>query len=297
VFYSDVVGQDIGLTNPNGTSARTHWVFLNCSDVSLTHVAITGPNTYRDDNGYSRLNSDYEAEHGVMCPGSTGVTLSNLTITNVYGDGIYLGGAIYDACDGVTISDIVVVGCGRHGIGFVKCANVSVDGFTLTEGGSTGFDFEPNGASDSVDAVSVNNFDISPRTVPIAGGATFVVSNITLTNGICRNGLTSRSTIDASTGIHSNWVVRNVQRTFGGLPHYAMAFGNCTNIEVDGCDHSALTDDRNQTGVYFADCDGTLIVANNDFGACQSPWIAQGATDPADITSSGNTWDSGASSD
>ncbi|MGH9018817.1 MAG: right-handed parallel beta-helix repeat-containing protein, partial [Acidimicrobiales bacterium] len=98
--------------------------------------------------------------------GTQNATLSGLTITGTYGDGITLnplrssadhkGSGILSATDNVTINDISVTDAGRMGIAFVSVDGASVSDIDITNVGLDTFDVESDQGNEGSQDVTIN---------------------------------------------------------------------------------------------------------------------------------------------
>jgi hypothetical protein len=122
--------------NGNGTQ-RGDPVFnvLGGSGVTLENMTIQGVNP----GGYL---AKMAFASGIQLQGTQDATITNVTITATYGDGITLdplrngsnhkGSGILSATDNATISDVTINGAGRMGIAFVSVGGASVPGATVS---------------------------------------------------------------------------------------------------------------------------------------------------------------------
>jgi hypothetical protein len=283
-------------------SSGAHVVVSDCTNVAIHGLTIIGDNDYRDPSGYSAI-GDYFAEHGISVRGGSGTTVTDVTVNSVYGDGIYVGGVASTAATATTIANLTVAGAGRHGVSLVRALGVVIDGLDVQFVGSTGVDLEPNSIGDSVLDVSISNFLIRARTIPLSAGGQFEVSNVEIGDGELLGGFVGRESVIVKqtdgVGVRSNWAIRNVVRSYGFGTDVVCRFERVNNVTVDLIDASFMAAHwKYVAGVEFVDCGGSMSVTGSDWGAAShGPFVAVGTTDAAQVTSSGNTWNSGASSD
>lgn len=267
-----------------------------CSDVEVSNVKLVGANDYRDEDGYSKLNVPYEANHGIYLDECDDVTLTNIEVDSCYGDGLTLGGMTTTRNTNIVVNNFHVTSCGRHGAAFTNCDGVVIDDFTLVKGGTCGFDFEPNGANQGVLNVTITNFDLDLRTVPItAVSATKEVSGITLDGGIVRNGYVSWAIVLSDRGDggrQSNWVVRNISHTYTLSSAVCATFTHTDDITIENCSFLTGTYSNRLCGVKLTDCGGTVTLTDNDFDTMPNRDVQEGPTFPT-IVASGNTWQGG----
>lgn len=295
-LHTDVDG-DVG-------DVRRHLTLIESTGCTITGITIEGPNTYRGGSsdggittGYSEIGPLF-AQHGISLFGCIGTTINAVHVDSVYGDGLFVGGVEYNASDGVTVTGLSVDGAGRHGIALVRAANVSIDGFTTAAVGSTGIDLEPNSVGDYVTNVEMQNFTLAARSIPISAGGVYDVSDINIHDGLVSNGFVGRESVvvSGSAGTRYRWALANITRTYGGGFDHVVIFDDVEDASVTGFDCSTMPVHPKYTdGVGFVDCAGVLSVANSDWGGAEGPFLATGTTGA--VMSSGNTWNSGASSD
>ena len=117
----------------------------------------------------------WEHGHGLVLGGVIGVTISNVAILNMNGDGIYITGgwvgSTFRWTEAARISGIVIDGTGRNGIAWTDGArNVVVSGSVVRNTGLYAFDIEPNanvfaGVTAGVDGITITGNTISRYTI------------------------------------------------------------------------------------------------------------------------------------
>lgn len=263
-----------------------------CTSWSISNINIVGTNDYRDDDGYSKLDAALSANHGIGIYNCGAGTISNVAIDSVWGDGLYVGG-VWGRSEGVEVDGIAVTSCGRHGIGLTDVDGITINDFTLVKGGTAGVDFEPNAPTHAVLNVTMTNFDIDPRTVPIASGATKEVSNISIDTGTIRNGFVSWPAVHATRGDggrSSGWVVKNITDLRSIRTAYCLTFSHIDDITVQGCTFTVGAYSSRTAGVNLGDCADQATITGNDFSLMPAPYVK---TASPTVTSSGNTWSGG----
>ncbi|OQC14019.1 MAG: hypothetical protein BWX73_02018 [Lentisphaerae bacterium ADurb.Bin082] len=128
--------------------------------------------------------ADYQAEpyqkaewrHGISLLSVSKVTISNLTIADSGGDGIYLGTKTRSKFNtDVTIKNVVCVNNNRQGISVINAVNLLIEDCVLKDTAGTppkaGIDFEPNHFSERIENCVLRNVTASNN----AGGG-FIVS-------------------------------------------------------------------------------------------------------------------------
>ena len=129
-FFTDITGP---LDN-RGLSSRLHVRLNTCTNITWHGLRIRGPNPA------AQYDPAYEFERGISLGGSTGVSLIEPVISNVYGDflstnrstDILVGGGTFDTC-------------GRQGVGMSGGeTGVEVRDCSFSGMGRSCFDLEPN---------------------------------------------------------------------------------------------------------------------------------------------------------
>jgi hypothetical protein len=85
-----------------------------------------------------------EGAHGVLVDGGSDVDVSGVTISDVYGDGFYVG----SWADGVTFHDSVVKSNGRNGVSIIAGRNVTIQRVTFDQSGYCSLDIESNDSTE-----------------------------------------------------------------------------------------------------------------------------------------------------
>jgi len=103
---------------------------------------------------------------GIELQGTADVTMSDITVQGVFGDGVTLAplrggknhnnGKILSSVDTVSMSDLTVDGAGRMGITFGSVNGASVDGFTVSNVGLDTFDVEADQKNEGAENVTID---------------------------------------------------------------------------------------------------------------------------------------------
>ncbi len=129
-----------------------------------------------------------EGAHAILVDGGSGIDLSRVTVSGVWGDCLYVGGS----ADGVTFHDATCRSNGRNGVTITSGSNVTVQRVAFDAAGYCTFDIEPNQASEA--ARSIRFLDNTAGTwsnsfLSAEGAAGSVVSGVTVSG----NTVTGRS--------------------------------------------------------------------------------------------------------
>lgn len=120
-----------------------------------------------------------EGAHGVLVDGGSGITITNITVSAVWGDCLYVGGF----ASGVTFQNSTCRSNGRNGVAIISGSNVTVQGDHFDRSGYTTFDMEPNNSSESVNGVRFLNNTAgtwSNSFVSADGAAGSAIANVTI---------------------------------------------------------------------------------------------------------------------
>src|SRR5437588_4732824 len=110
-----------------------------------------------------RFDRRYQWQHGIDLRGVEGAVIEKVTVTNVFGDDIYVGLSTSRTgrwSRNVSIIDSTGIGSGRMAVSITAGRNITVrSGFWSNPGLST-FDLEPNGPSGGADGVVIEDATI-----------------------------------------------------------------------------------------------------------------------------------------
>ena len=162
-----------------GTSGRRHLWVIGGSGITIRNLAITGVNP-----NPGVYNGSYPFQHGVSLSGVNGARLEHLTITNVYGDFVYVGSSNGTWSSNVSITGSQLWGAGRQGISITAGRGVVIDSNSIAKVGRSMFDLEPNVSTEgAVDVTISNNSTGNARNFWLAdGGVGLNVRNVVVTN-------------------------------------------------------------------------------------------------------------------
>ena len=156
------IDPDVGISLPSGSSltlASDAFLVASASRRSryalvrvygANAVSITGGNIVGDRSIH--LGQGGEWGFGVDVRGSRDVTVTNLSVSDCWGDGVYIGEGINDKapCSDITLDHVVSTNNRRQGLSIVACRGAKVldSIFTHTHGTApeAGIDLEPDGA-------------------------------------------------------------------------------------------------------------------------------------------------------
>jgi hypothetical protein len=217
-----------------GTLERSLWWISGGGGLVFRNMIVHGSNPYAG-LGEKAYNPALEKEHGFRIEGVDGIELSHVTVTDVYGDFVYVARYANIPSTNVWIHDSKFVNNGRQGISLVSADGVIIERNTFSGVRRGTFDLEPNGPNQNVtDAFILNNSVGSGRLLFVAAHGKGPVSGIVISgNKLHQHALT----IDEVPPVgerRQDWIV--------------------TNNTSDTL--------SNQRPIRFVDLDGVLVTGN-----------------------------------
>jgi hypothetical protein len=183
IWYSPVgscylINHGINLTFPHGITidggifverwlgylSRRAFNVIGGTDMKFESMTINGPN----------LSNVWEPprafQSGIELQGTADVTISNIRITHVFGDGITLAplrgssdhrsGVIIRPVTDLTIDKVWIDGAGRQGISPVSVTNATITDVTMHNVVMNGFDFEADQGNEGAINVTINGCNL-----------------------------------------------------------------------------------------------------------------------------------------
>ena len=240
-----------------------------------------------------------ESGYGIYLSQATNTILQSITISNCWGDGIYISGP----SSGTTINNIVINSNRRQGISLVDASNILIENSTIengtgySAGAGTGLDIEPN-SGENVTTVTIRNNTFTGNT---GGGFSSGVGNANIglatvsgiifdSNNVHNNGLNPPSgsccgggvLISNSDGhqITNNTITANTGEGIwldGGATHTNVYHNTITNqtgpagwgdgIYIDTSSNSTITNNtvtgNSGHGIDVVPADPTVIQSGN----------------------------------
>lgn len=262
-----------------GGLKRRHLEVTGGTNLTISRLTIAGshPEGGLGDNAYQ---AKLEGQHGISILGTSGVNIDDVTITDVYGDFIYLG----RSDDGrwarrIWIHDSTLTRNGRQGIAIVAGQDVVIERNDISQVARSTIDLEPNAPSGGAINIHVLRNEVGPgRLLFLAASGRGPVGSVV----ISANRLTGRAlsaTILPPPGERGNrfWITGN---RGGGL-------SAPTPIKVNRVDGLVVWRNRQpvrqgQVGVRASEVCG-LNVTENDFGQLAAPTEEAGPTCAFDL--------------
>ena len=267
--------------------SNSHLRVVNSPNVTVRDLTIVGTNDGRDLGGtvfdrdgatrkvdcYTQLGFTcysvaFEFEHGVDLRGAIDVTVEDVTVDAVWGDGAYVAGSDQFApvgSHGAVLENMTVSRNGRQGIAVVRSSDVLIDGADIQSSRRSGIDLEPDRGSEVISNIEIRNSTVHSWLLAFASGGKGNVSNVYIhDNTVTRSGTPFVYVRATDETRRANWRVHDNQVTRGlGSPQAAMLFFHVDNVSVVG-NTVKIAETQSQRFIDFRDVGGTLEVKNND---------------------------------
>ena len=244
---------------------RRHWWIRNSDGITIRDVVVRGANPNAG-TGEAAYRSDREAQHGFEFAGVKNVIVENVTVTDVYGDFVYIGRDKSGWSKQVTVRDSHFERNGRQGIAITAGEDIKIERNKITEVRRSTFDIEPNASDWGARRVTISDNDIGPgRLSFLAGhGAAGPVEDIMVVDNRLSGKVMNISFKAPPAQRRANFsLIRNVSNKAFGSPNAA--------VTIEGFDGVTIRDNvlpldagRNMTAVQLkSSCD--VIVTGNQF--------------------------------
>ncbi|MEO8692715.1 MAG: right-handed parallel beta-helix repeat-containing protein [Acidimicrobiales bacterium] len=152
-----------------GDRERRHWWIRNSDGITIRDVVIHGanPNAGMGDAAYR---ADREAQHGFDFAGTKNALLERVTVTDVYGDFVYIGLAKAGWSKSVTVRDSTFERNGRQGISITAGEDIRIEHNYISQVRRSTFDIEPNSPDWGARRVTISDNDIGPGRLNFLAG-------------------------------------------------------------------------------------------------------------------------------
>lgn len=272
---------------PHGNS---HLRVVNSPAITLKNLAVKGTNDGRDlggaapdargdsrsidcytQYGFTCYSTAFAFEHGVDLRGAPDVTVDNVTVDAVWGDGAYVSGADQFSpvgSDGAVLEDVTVSRNGRQGIAIVRSSDVLIDGADIRSSRRAGIDIEPDLAGEVIRNIEVRNSTVHSWLLAFASGGRGNVSDVFIHHNTVTHSGVPFVYVRATDGTRrANWRVHDNVVTYElGSPMPAVLFEHVDNASVVG-NRVNVSAFQSRQFVGFRDVSGLLEVKNNDAGS------------------------------
>lgn len=142
------------LMTPNGLSNYAIILINNVNNVVIQSSVIVGE---RDQH----KGTTGEWGMGIFITDSKNIQIFSSTISNCWGDGIYIGGGEVNANENITITDAKIDNCRRNGISITNGKNIKILNSTISNTNGTSpmaaIDIEPNNDKSTIEQILISN--------------------------------------------------------------------------------------------------------------------------------------------
>lgn len=276
--------------NINCYSKRRHVWVQNSSNITLKGLRVEGENLTYDNAGptvpvwsYGSYASYWEFENGFDIHGGSNITLENLQVRGVWGDGI----ANQNGTNGLTIKNFKVSYNGRQGLTIGWAENVTIENAQILNSRRSGFDLEPAAAHWFIRHVLIKNSYTRQTGTGWAILGRGPVDDITIVNNkmdgaggviIVQEGLGQQR--------HDYRMYDNERVSNFGSPLAPVRFINVTNIDLQR-NIFHVRENQSRNPIMLSGVRGTVIIKDNDLSDACWVWTGEAASATLDI--SGNT--------
>lgn len=248
-----------------GDLMRANIRIARSSGITIRDLKVVGANptagakdrTYRPERG---------GQHGIDVNSSRDVALVGITVTDTYGDFVYLGQRDGGTpTEGVLIQASTFARSGRQGITLTAARNVVIETSSISQAKRSTFDFEPGrGAGMSVQNVTIRDNRVSDGPLLfVAAEGHGPVDDIRIQRNRLTNMTLNIAMEDLDGGVRRRWsVLDNVGDLRSGNPYGAtMRFRRVIGLEVRG-NRQSMKPGRNMVGVGAVDSCGVNVSGN-----------------------------------
>jgi hypothetical protein len=188
---------------------RSQWYFVRGYDIVFRNLVVRGANA-RGGMADDAYNPKLEAQHGFRFEGTQHVLLDHVTVTNVYGDFVYLG-KDFDTrvwSQHVVIEHSTFARNGRQGISVIAARYVTIAYNTITDTRRAVVDLEPNTPSWGADYVVIANNTVGPgRLYFVAAHGNGPVNHVTIAGNVMRGHLLNIDVVAPRGTRRTNWLI------------------------------------------------------------------------------------------
>ena len=204
-----------------GDARRTSVRISSSAHIAIRDLVVRGANPH---GGTSReaYEPAREHQHGFEILSTSDVALVDVTVTDVYGDFVYLGRTGH----GAWTNQMLVRGShfarnGRQGVSPIAARNVLIERTGINQVRRATFDFEPMGAKAGVDHVTIrDNYVGSGRLLFVAANGVRPVNHVIITGNRLRGQALQICVENPRWGNRNHWkIAGNSSDTVFGNPH------------------------------------------------------------------------------
>ena len=192
-----------------GTLERSQWWITGGGGIVFRNLIVRGANPFAgtSDKAYDPR---YEKQHGFRIEGVDGIELSHVTVTDVYGDFVYVARYVDTPSTNVWIHDSTFTRNGRQGISLIAADGVIIERNNFSETRRGTIDLEPNGPNQVDSNIFILNNTIGTgRLFFIASHGKGPVSNIVVSGNQLHKHSMTIDVVPIPNQRRANWIVTN----------------------------------------------------------------------------------------
>jgi hypothetical protein len=192
-----------------GDRTRSQWRFVRGQRIVFHNLVVRGahPHGGMSDDAYQ---SKYEAQHGFWFEGTRDVLLDHVTVTDVYGDFVYIGKDLdtHIWSERVTVRWSTFARNGRQGISVTAGRDVRIEHNSITDTRRSTIDLEPNTPSWGAERVVIADNMIGPgRLMFVAAGGNGPVNHVQVLRNVLRGHLLTIDVVAREGTRRTDWLV------------------------------------------------------------------------------------------
>jgi len=268
--------------------SNPHFAVQNGSGLTLQDFRIEGLNTVNvshpwalDPSGFGSGFGNKAFESGIILTGTSRITITNVKIDAVFGDGITVGSERAPTCTSdVTIGSVSIDRNGRQGIAVVCATGVVIDRVEVLHSHGAAIDLEPNGADAHVQHVEISNSYFNARIINIASYGTFDISDVSVhdnTLGGWSPAYPWLCVCGPSSSHRHDWSVQNNKTLRGASNRSTVVFSNVKNVRFSGNTSNSLGREP-AASVELTNVVGAIQITDNTLRGAPATYSADSAT-------------------
>ena len=204
----DGQGATIFATTP-GTLERSEWWITGGENIVFRNIKVDGANPFAGvgDRAYDPRR---EKQHGFRIEGVDGVELDHVTVTDTYGDFVYVARFVQETTTNVWIHDSVFRRNGRQGIALVAATGVIIERNSFSDTRRSTIDLEPNGPGQLVSQAFILNNNVGRgRLLFIASHGKGPVNDVVISGNVLHHHTMSTDVMSPTGERRKNWIFTN----------------------------------------------------------------------------------------
>jgi hypothetical protein len=192
-----------------GNRTRSQWEFVRGQRITFRNLIVRGahPHGGMSDDAYQ---PKYEAQHGFWFAGTRDVLLDHVTVTDVYGDFVYIAKDTDTRIwsERVTIQWSTFARNGRQGISVCAGRDVRIEHNTFTDTRRATIDLEPTTRSWGAERIVIADNVIGPgRLMFVAAAGAGPVNHVQVLRNVLQGHLLSVDVVAPSGTRRTDWLV------------------------------------------------------------------------------------------